>query len=236
MPFTNSARSSVLPEPVLVAQLPGHRQPVRLVLRHQVRRQPVRRLEVRQPDRHALVDHPVPQHVDDAALVQLGGQPVRELRLRPVRVTAVPLDQLVPQLDLRRAQEREQLRGVQAPDRVEVPDLALRLVVLDRVVATLRQQPRTDLRLELLLVRTTHHATPGISNSPVTAAVINACRCSRSSSTCRSAATATRRAVAAIAASLHDLLAARSSGGTGLGMRSSTSAVRDVDRSFCVDS
>ena len=35
MPLTNSARSSVLPEPCLVAQLPGHGQPVRGVLRHQ---------------------------------------------------------------------------------------------------------------------------------------------------------------------------------------------------------
>ena len=48
---------------------------------HQLRRQPVRGLEVRQPERDALIDDPVPQHVDRAAVVDLRRKPLEEAGL-----------------------------------------------------------------------------------------------------------------------------------------------------------
>jgi hypothetical protein len=105
---------------LLVAQLPGDGQPVRLVAVDQVGRELVGRLEEREPDRDAKVDHAVPKDVDDAALVQLAGQPVGELGLRGGLVAAVPLDQLVPGIDLGGTDEGEQFGGVKPPDRVEV--------------------------------------------------------------------------------------------------------------------
>ena len=158
----------------LVRKLAGHGQPVLAVALQERRREAGRRPKERQPDGHAQVDDPVADHVDRAAGIQLLGQPVGKAPLRLVRVAAVEGEQPVPLLDLRGPDEREQLRRVERPHRIEVRRRPLRRPHLDRVVPARVDQPVADERLERRLVDFAHAAAPGMSISPVTAAVMRA--------------------------------------------------------------
>ena len=95
-------------------QLAGDRQPVRVVVRDQLRRDPERRLAIGEPDLDVLIADAVPQDVDRPALIDLLRQPLREPPARELLVAAVGLDQLLPLRRLGLFDEREQLRGVQA--------------------------------------------------------------------------------------------------------------------------
>nr|WP_291832523.1 hypothetical protein [Candidatus Microthrix sp.] len=166
----------------LVGELPGDGQPVLAVALDQLGRQARCRPEERQLDRLAQVDHAVAQHVDRAPRIQRFGQPVGEALLGFGDVAAIERDQLVPLGALGAADELEQLGGVQRPDHIEVLLRFLRVADLHGVVAARPDQPVADELLERCLVHVAHAATPGISSSPVTAAVINACRRSASRS------------------------------------------------------
>ncbi len=116
------------------------------------------------------------EHVNHAPAVTLARQPVGELGLGHIGVAAVALAHLGPGVSLGGAEEGVQLGGIEATGRIEVTGLPLGLVVLDRGVAAGAAQPLADGRLELLLVGVDHAASPGMSSSPVTAAVMSACR------------------------------------------------------------
>jgi hypothetical protein len=139
----------------VVHQLPRRRQPVLAVAFDEFGSQPVGRLEVRESDRDALVDDPVPKHVHHAALVALRRDAVGKLRLCRIRVISVTLEQLVPTPGLRRADEREQLCSIHAPDGIEVAVVALLPVVLDEVVLALLNQ-FADSNLEVFFFQVTH--------------------------------------------------------------------------------
>ena len=167
-----------------VGELPSDGQPVLAVTLDQLGRQARCRAEERQLDRLAQIDHAVAQHVDGAPRIERFGEPVGEALLGFGDVAAIERDQLVPLGALGAADELEQLGGVQRPGRVEVRLRVLRVTDLYGVVAARADQPVTDELLERSFVHVAHAATLGISNSPVTAAVINACRLSPSSPTC----------------------------------------------------
>ena len=168
----------------LVGELPGDGQPVFAVALDQLGRQTRCRPKERQLDRLAQVDDAVTQHVHRAPFVLLLGYPVGELLLGLVDVAAVERHKLVPLGALGGADEPEQLGGVQRPHHVEVRLWILRIADLDGVVPARAHQPVADELLKRCLVHVAHAATPGISSSPVTAAVINACRRSASRSIC----------------------------------------------------
>lgn len=90
-----------------VAQLPRDRAAVGRVELLQRRREPVLRAKVGQRDLHAKVGDAAAQHVDHAAAVELVAQPLLELLLGGGLIAAVARDQLLPSLQLRRADERE---------------------------------------------------------------------------------------------------------------------------------
>jgi hypothetical protein len=166
----------------VVGELPGDGQPVLAVPLDQLGRQARCRSEERQLDRLAQVDDAVTQHVHRAPFVLLLGYPVGEALLGSGDVAAVERDQLVPLFVLGAADELEQFGSVERSVSVEVGLRILRVADLHGVVAARTDQPVADEGLERRLVNVAHAATPGISNSPVTAAVINAWRRSMSRS------------------------------------------------------
>ena len=110
------------------------------------------RAEVRQPDRDAEVLDAVPQHVDHASAVDLGDEPVLELLLGDVRIAAVQREELVPVVDLRCADEGEQLRPVD-------PDVRIKERRRHPLVSAVLHEPRLDRILEGRLVVQTRHRT-----------------------------------------------------------------------------
>ena len=108
-----------------VRELADEHEPVRLVARHELRRQPVRRLEVREPDLDAEVLDAVAEHVDRAALVELGREPLEEVRAARL-LAAVARRELTPRVRLRRLDEREQVARIEAEHAVERARVALR--------------------------------------------------------------------------------------------------------------
>jgi hypothetical protein len=133
----------------------------------------MRRLEEREPERDTLIHHPMPKDIDRATLIQLLRHPIGELALSLVTIAAIPLDQPLPRLALRRPDEREQIRRVHPTRRIEIAIREWKIPELHLRVPASGSEPR---RYELLErpLRRRHAATPGISNSPETAAVINA--------------------------------------------------------------
>ena len=126
----------------------------------------MRRLEVRQLERDPIINNTMPKHINRATHINLRSNTLREPTLRSIRNVAVPArQQLLPRLRLRRTNKREQLRRVQTKHPVEVRRHRLHI--------TARKKRRLNRVLKRLLILA-HAATPGISNSPVTAAVIKA--------------------------------------------------------------
>ena len=187
IPFTNSPRSSVFVDARLVRQLAGHRQPVRL------RTAPPapgsdpdagRKNASRISPSHARIHHPVAQHIDRAPR-RRAPSPADPANARcAASGDAVRLADLLPLLALRRPDEREQLRRVEPRHRIEVRAARHRaLPTLHRPDSRPRRSAsRRCAYSNAASIDPTHAATPGTSNSPVTAAVINACRCSTSRS------------------------------------------------------
>ncbi len=127
-----------------VRELPDEHEPVRLVARDELRRQPVRRLEVREPDLDAEILDPVPEHVDRAALVELAREPLEEVRSRRL-LAAVAGAELAPRVRLRRLDECERPRRDRA--RARGRRCAGRLSRSRRArAATPRSRPRTSAR------------------------------------------------------------------------------------------
>ena len=98
----------------------GDRSVGGLTARDQLVGQSVCRPEVGKPEGGALVGDATAEHVDDPTLVQFGGQPFGELDLGDGLVASVPLDQLVPGVDLGGADEGEQLCRCPGPGRSRV--------------------------------------------------------------------------------------------------------------------
>ena len=103
-----------------VVQLPDDGETVRRVPPLQIGIQPGCRPEIRQSNLDAQVVDAMPQDVDGPPFVDLPGQPLDEPPLREVRVPAVPPDQFLPGVRLRRPDEREQLGRVQSDSGVVV--------------------------------------------------------------------------------------------------------------------
>ncbi len=131
-----------------VGELADEHEPVCLVPRDQLRREGVGRLEVREPDLDAEILDPVAEHLDRAALVELGGEPLEEVRPRSL-VAAVARGELAPLLRLRRLDEREHLARIEPERPVEGARIALR-------VAAVLEEVRLDRALELPLGRAYH--------------------------------------------------------------------------------
>jgi len=148
----------------LVGQLAGDTDPVGLVELLQLGGEPVGRLEEGQADGHAEVDDPMAQHVDGPPVVDLGGQPLGKPPLGSVGVVGVAGQQRLPLLNLGGPDEGEQLRCVQSEDRIEMGG--------DGLEPATGQQGSLDRILEPPLI----HFHAAISSSPVTAAVMRACR------------------------------------------------------------
>ncbi len=155
-----------------VALLAGDGEPVGPVPLGEQRRQPVRRTERAQEELAPVALHPVAQHVDRPAGVDLLRHPLAEPQLRRIRV-GEPLRPLVPLVDLGLTDERHQLRAVDSGGEVEV------LSDAERPPRPIDER-RHHLILEVQLLVLSHQ-TP---ISPVTAAVINACLRSRRSAIC----------------------------------------------------
>ncbi len=161
-----------------VEDLARHRQHVGPVACEGVGGQGVAGAKVGEVDVHATVSYTLTQYIQHAACVDLGGHPLGELALRRFRVATIEVDQVVPALDLRRADEVVHLGGVEAEFGAEGAF---------RAFPAVGQELSFDAFLERPLgVRSRAHAlTPSVSGSPraietsscpVTAAVINAWR------------------------------------------------------------
>ena len=141
-------------------QLPGNRQHVGLVEGRQLRGQPVRGPEVRQPDGDVAVDHPAAQHIHGAPLVEFRSQTLHEPGLRLARIAAVGrVHESRPFAPLRSADELEQVGRVDARLSVEVPRPVPNIADLDPPIPAVLDQPARDMRLERRLGDRTHAAT-----------------------------------------------------------------------------
>ena len=110
------------------------------------------------------------EHVYRATLVNLRRQALDEVSFRHSGIATVSLDEPGPLVRLGRSNEGEQLCGVEPVDRVKVRATGAHLA---DPVATLLDEVIGDGILEELLVGF-HAATPGMSISPMTAAVMRA--------------------------------------------------------------
>ena len=146
MPFTKQREVERLRLVGAVGELADEREPVRVVARDELGREPVRRLEVREPDLDAEVLDAVAQHVDGAALVDLGREPLEEARAARLPRRRAARSSCAPLVRLGRGDEREHLAGIEPERAVERARVALR-------VAAVLEQPRLDRALELPLRR-----------------------------------------------------------------------------------
>ena len=172
-PLTKNAMSTDrLRIPEAEVQLPRDGENVRVVLVQRALGEGMPGPEVREVNLHPPVLHPLPQHIQHPARVDLGGNPQRELPLRRVLIPAVQLDKLVPLLDLRPPHELPQRPGINpqlsaVKSRGPLPPVPQQLVLNPILKRPLGMRSRT------------HTATPPAvvtSICPVTAAVISACR------------------------------------------------------------
>ena len=119
--------------------------------------------EVRQPDGDVAVDHPAAQHIHCAPLVELRGQPLHEPGLRFARIAAVGrVHETRPLGPLRRADELEQVSGVDTRLSVEVPRRVPDIADLGPPIPAVLDQPASNMRLERRLGDRTHcrHSPP----------------------------------------------------------------------------
>jgi hypothetical protein len=109
-----------------VLQLPDDSEAVRPVVVQDRLGGDEGRLEVREPDPHAVVLHPLPEHIQHAIgrdrLIHAFGEP----GLSGVGIPAIEVDQLVPVVGLSLADELEELGGIQAEVRLVVAVVAER--------------------------------------------------------------------------------------------------------------
>jgi hypothetical protein len=150
----------------LVGELAGDGDPVGVVEGGEGLGEAVSGPEVGEMEGDPEVHHSVSQHVDRAPLVEFGGEPLGERTLGRVDVV-VETDQSFPLLGLSHLDEGEEFSRVEAEGGVEVGRDGLQ-------VAAVVEEVGLDGILEVAFARSGHAATPGMSSSPVTAAVTRA--------------------------------------------------------------
>ena len=95
----------------LIPKLTGHRQHIRLIPLHQLRRQPTRRPKKTQLEPHIPIHHPPPQHIHRPPPIQLLSQPLHKTRTSPTDTPTIPnTHQPTPPLPLSSTNKPKQIQ------------------------------------------------------------------------------------------------------------------------------